>query len=320
MTTLSAANPPDVTAKNYVRAESDLQMRSYIEKLGCFGKFVHLRNAYSVENQVTVRANRDTLYSFGVFDLRAPVTVIMPEPAGRYQSLMAVSQEHSITAYYGPRDVTLTEAEIGTRYVLLIVRTFADPTDAADMAAAHALQDALRVEQAAVGDFDVPDWSQEQVETMRNALMLLASVSTDSAKSFGKKEDLDPVYWLLGAAIGWGGLPAAAATYRSVFPPKNDGRTAYTLTVKDVPVDGFWSITLYDGEGWMPVNEYNAYSYNNVTAQKNADGSVTIHFGGDPDQPNFLPLVPDWNYVVRMYQPRQEILDGTWTFPAPVEA
>ncbi|MEZ4582616.1 MAG: DUF1254 domain-containing protein [Caldilineaceae bacterium] len=57
-------------------------MRSYIEKLGCFGKFVHLRNAYSVENQVTVRANRDTLYSFGVFDLRSPVTVILPEPAG----------------------------------------------------------------------------------------------------------------------------------------------------------------------------------------------------------------------------------------------
>jgi hypothetical protein len=56
---------------------------------------------------------------------------------------------------------------------------------------------------------------------------------------FGKKEELDPVYWMLGAALGWGGLPAEASTYVNVVPEKNDGKTAYTLTVKDVPVDAF---------------------------------------------------------------------------------
>ena len=100
-------------------------------------------------------------------------------------------------------------------------------------------------------------------------------------------------------------------------PEKNDGKTAYTLTVKDVPVDAFWSVTLYDDEGWMPVNEYNAYSFNNVTAKKDKDGSITIHFGGDPKADNFLPIVPGWNYLVRLYQPGQEILNGSWTFPSP---
>ena len=47
-----------------------------------------------------------------------------------------------------------------------------------------------------------------------------------------------------------------------------------------------------DDKGWMPVNKYNAYSFNNVTAKKNEDKSITIHFGGDPKQPNFLPIVP----------------------------
>jgi hypothetical protein len=84
-----------------------------------------------------------------------------------------------------------------------------------------------------------------------------------------------------------------------------------------VPVDAFWSVTLYDDEGYMPVNKYNAYSFNNVTAEKDEDGSITIHFGGDPEQPNFLPIVPGWNYIVRLYRPREEILNGTWVFPNP---
>jgi hypothetical protein len=146
---------------------------------------------------------------------------------------------------------------------------------------------------------------------------VVASTVTDSSKMFGKKEELEPVYWLLGAALGWGGLPADAATYVNVVPEKNDGKVAYTLTVKDVPVDAFWSVTLYDDKGLMPVNEYNAYSFNNVTAKTNNDGSITIHFGGDPKADNFLPIVPGWNYIVRLYRPREEILDGGWTFPNP---
>jgi len=107
----------------------------------------------------------------------------------------------------------------------------------------------------------------------------------------------------------------------NVVPEKNDGKTPYTLTAKDVPVDAFWSVTLYDDEGWMPINKYKAYSFNNVTAMKDKDGSITIHFGGDPKQPNFLPIVPGWNYIVRLYQPRKEILNGSWKFPnaKPVE-
>jgi hypothetical protein len=87
--------------------------------------------------------------------------------------------------------------------------------------------------------------------------------------------------------------------------------------VKDVPVDAFWSVTLYDDTGLMPVNKYNAYSFNNVTAKKSNDGSITIRFGGDPKADNFLPIVPGWNYIARLYRPKKEILDGSWTFPDP---
>jgi hypothetical protein len=230
---------------------------------------------------------------------------------------MIVNQDHSIWSFYGPRTGTLTEEKVGTRYALLALRTFMDPNDEQDMQEAYRLQDAVVVEQADIGKFEVPDWNKEEVEQMRKTINVVAATVTDSSKMFGRKEKMDPVYWLLGAALGWGGLPADAATYVNVVPEKNDGKTPYTLTVTDVPVYGFWSVTLYDDKGWMPVNKYNAYSFNNVTAKKAKDGSVTIHFGGDPNADNFLPIVPGWNYIVRMYQPGPEILDGSWTFPDP---
>jgi len=313
-----AADAPEVTIQNYVRAETDLQMRTYVENMDAFGKFAHVREAYDVTSKDTVRPNRDTIYSWSVFDVTSPLTIGLPDPGDRYQSLMIVSQDHSIWAEYGPKDVLLDEETVGTRYVLLLVRTFLDPNDEEDVKAALALQDAITVKQADKGKFEDPGWNKEEVEAMREKINVVAAALPDSTKSFGRKEELDPIYWLLGAAYGWGGLPAQDSTYTGGVTENNDGKTPYTLTVKDVPVDAFWSVTVYDDKGMFIVNEHDAYSYNSVTAKKNEDGSVTIHFGGDPGQDNFLPIAPGWNYIVRMYQPRKEILEGTWKFPVPV--
>jgi len=105
------------------------------------------------------------------------------------------------------------------------------------------------------------------------------------------------------------------ASLRTVRDALNDGRTPYVLNVRDAPVDGFWSITVYNAKGFMEPNALNAYSVNDVTAQRNPDGSVTVHFGGDPGNVNHLPITEGWNYVVRMCQPRKQVVDGTWRFP-----
>jgi len=81
--------------------------------------------------------------------------------------------------------------------------------------------------------------------------------------------------------------------------------TAYAVPVEDAPVDAFWSVTVYNAEGLIENNDLNAYSYNNVTAKPNDDGSFTIHFGGcDDGRANCPPVTPDWNYAVRLYEPR----------------
>jgi hypothetical protein len=44
---------------------------------------------------------------------------------------------------------------------------------------------------------------------------------------------------------------------------------------------------------------------------------VTVHLGGcDDDRVNCLPIMDGWNYTVRLYRPRAEILDGNWVFPS----
>ena len=133
--------------------------------------------------------------------------------------------------------------------------------------------------------------------------------------AFGSREEVDPVRHLIATAAGWGGLPEREARYIGVEPRLGVGE--YSLRVPgDVPVDGFWSISLYNAEGYFEPNELGAYSVNNITAARDDDDSVTVNFGGcGGGRPNCLPLTEGWNYTVRMYRPRKEILDGTWTFP-----
>ena len=157
--------------------------------------------------------------------------------------------------------------------------------------------------------------SQKQV---RDALLILATTLPDFKKAFGTKDQVDPVRHLLGSAAAWGGNPDADATYLNVTRSKNDGKTVYRLLIGDVPVNGFWSVSVYNAAGYYEKNDAGAYSLNNLTAKKGADGSIVIQFGGcDATVPNCLPIVPGWNYTVRLYRPRAEIVNGAWAFPNP---
>ena len=60
-------------------------------------------------------------------------------------------------------------------------------------------------------------------------------------------------------ASAWGGNPEKDALYLNVVPAHNDGKTVYRLNVKDVPVDGFWSISVYNAKGYFEPNPQNAY-------------------------------------------------------------
>lgn len=313
-----------VTPDNFIRAESNLYMAGQV-KQGALGKFLHTREVAPVEKQDVIRLNRDTIYSSAVFDLDAgPVTITLPDPGKRFMSMLVINEDHFDPAvYYGGGTHTLTREEVGTRYAMVAIRTLADPNDPADMKQAHALQDGITVSQpGGPGAFEIPQWDQVSQKKVREALIALSETLPDLRYAAGPdKASVDPVRRIAASASGWGLNPDKDAIYLNVYPKRNDGTTPHRLDVRDVPVDAFWSVSVYNADGYYQANPLNAYSINSVTAKKSNDGSIRIQFGNcSANTPNCLPIMPGWNYMVRLYRPRNAILSGEWKFPEAVPA
>ena len=309
--------PQPVTVDNFNRAETDTYFARFVRG-GGLGHLLHSRALVDISHQTVVRMNRDTLYSTAVLDLNAgPVTLTLPDPGSRFLSVQLIDEDHySPAALYGPGTHRFTRDQFRTRYIALLVRIFVNPNDPADLDAVHRLQDAIGLAQpGGPGRFESPAWDEASQNRIRNALRQIGT-GIPSTRMFGTRAQVDPVHHLIGTAAGWGGNPVADAKYVNVAPARNDGVTVHRLTVRDVPVGAFWSVTVYNREGFMEPNPQQAWSLNNVTAVRDADGGYTVQFGGCGDGVrNCLPIMPGWNYTVRLYRPQPALLNGRWTFP-----
>jgi len=106
-----------------------------------------------------------------------------------------------------------------------------------------------------------------------------------------------------------------------------NGAKRYVVTfAKDQtpPVNGFWSLTLYNQHHFFAPNEIERYSVGtkNKDLKRDPDGGLTILVQADPpkDRTNWLPAPKgeDFSLYVRAYWPKPAVLDGSWT-PPPVE-
>lgn len=306
-----------VNVDNFVRAETSRMFANQLALSGGVNEWAHGRRPQGASNQTVIRMNRDTLYSSAVVDISEGATLAMPDGGGRYMSVQVINQDHYTNRIFsGPGTFDLSTDVFDTPYVALIGRTFVDPDDDDDITAVHALQDALQVSAASTRPFDHPDYDSESSERTARHLRGLAGGLQDAVTMFGARRDVDPVHHLLGTAMGWGGLPEHEAFYVSDFERR--ATADHTMTLSDIPADAFWSVTVYNRDGFLEANAQRRYSLNSVTAHTATDGSVTVRFSPDVhDDPNWLPITDGWNYTLRLYQPRPIVLDGSWTPPTP---
>jgi hypothetical protein len=168
------------------------------------------------------------------------------------------------------------------------------------------------------------------LKSMQTKLPTLARVvngwqmNTDTMGVYGD-------YYLKRAIIAMAGLGANQAV-DAIYPlslvdadgqPYNGANQYVMHFEKDEipPIAAFWSMTLYDAEGFQVANELNRFAIGDRDAlQFNADGSLDLYFQNanpGPDKvSNWLPTpTGPWNLCLRLYAPRPQALDGTWNPP-----
>jgi hypothetical protein len=305
-----------VNVDNFARAETDRMMAAISARTGGVNVVFHNRDFAPLDQQTVIRENRDTLYTAAVVDISRGATLTLPDPGERYLSAMIINRDHYINqVIHDAGQHPLTTELYDTDYVVVAIRILVDPTNADDLAAVHTLQDQIAVDADAARPFSMPDYDEASFAATRAALLQLSDGLSGFARCFGRRTDVDPVRHLVTTASAWGGLPETEAFYVNVQPGLPVGE--YSITVGEVPVGAFWSVSLYNPAGYFQENERNSHSVNSITATPNADGTTTVNFGGCGDErPNCLPIMDGWNYLVRLYRPRLEVLDGSWTFPS----
>lgn len=306
-----------VNVDNFVRAETASQIGRALKFIGGVNKWFHFKEPVPLDKQNVIRMNLDTLYSSAVVDISEGATVTLPGSGERYMSVMVLNEDHYLNkVFHKGGTYKLTMKEFKTPYVILSARTLANANDPKDIEEANKLQNQMKIEAVSAKPYTHPNFDKKSYDATYKALLELSKGIPDTKHMFGKKEEVTETRHLIGTAFGYGGLPEHEAFYITKGELRKAGDSQ--LTVKDVPVDGFWSISIYNKDGFFEPNKFNSNSINNLTAKPNKDGSITVNFGTNPDgKENFLYVMDGWNYAVRLYLPRKEILNGEWLFPEP---
>ena len=308
-----------VTKENYSEAETQTVFAKYIADVatatctGGLGTILNLQKAADPKDRTVIRINFDTLYSWLILDLTTPAMFTLPQTNGRYQSAMVVNGQGYVYVEKDPGDYTLTEDEVGSRYALVAFRTGVNIQDPEDVAQAQALQAKLSVSQAKTGEYIQPNkWDLEQMMALRAAYNEERNEKgVKSEELFGRKGEVTPEQNNMGVAVGIGGLPKEGAVYLFYTPSSSEPQM---LTLKDVPNgdNAFWSLTVYDKDGF-PVGEN--FNVNSAFAKTNESGDVVLNLGGDSKQDNYLEIYPGWNATFRIYNPKPAYFDGSWVRP-----
>ncbi len=132
------------------------------------------------------------------------------------------------------------------------------------------------------------------------------------------------------AMVGLGALPPGESVYPTA-KVDNDGERLNGLhryklhfaSGQIPPVDAFWSLTMYDEQNFLidnPIQRYSISDHDRL--QFNEDGSLDIYIQqSQPDNvANWLPAPKgDFELTLRLYLPKDEVLDGSWSLPAIVK-
>jgi hypothetical protein len=229
-------------------------------------------------------------------------------------SVMVVQNDHYIDQVFKTPGEHVIKAD--TDFVMVALRTRINMSDPADRDKVRALQEATKISVKATKPHVLPNYDKEQLIALRDKLAAEAAELGSLNNMQGARGTVDDHMHLLGTAAGWGLLPDANARYLSYGQEDGQGCFKATYSVPPFNEGGFFSITMYDADGWMfsdraILNEYNI--------EFNKDGTFDAYFGECGDEAkNNLPIVDGWNFLMRVYEPKLKELDN-YKLPTPAK-
>ncbi|WP_454440605.1 DUF1254 domain-containing protein [Vibrio bathopelagicus] len=313
----------EITYDNYEVMESH-EAISRIANLVGDNSFFHFRAVTPLDNQTVVRMNQDTLYSGFVTDLSKGGEVTIPDLGDRYISVMVVLGDHYINQVFTSAGTHKIDADPEQTHGMIVVRTEVDANNPEDIKDVHRIQDGLIVESNSKTPYIQPQYDHDELLKWRAMFDEVSSRIGSLNDMQGARGEINPLMHRLGTATGWGLLPDASAQY--VGYTHDGGSTECSVATYDIPPfyndetrNGFFSITMYGSEGWM-MNEKAILNKNNI--QFNSDSTFTVHFGdcdGVSGVKNHLPVTEGWNFLVRVYEPKLDLMES-YSLPSAIPA
>jgi len=183
-----------VSADNFVVAETHRMMAGLQRDAGGVNQLCHNGAPAAIDQQTVIRMNRDTLYSFAVVDISTGGHLTVPDAGDRYLSVMIVNEEHYINqVFHDPGGYDLSIEEFDSPYVVVAARILVDSRDPSDLVAVSAGQDQFDLRAASSRPFELPPYETGSLDRVRSALLALAAEQVSFERSFGRREDVDPV-------------------------------------------------------------------------------------------------------------------------------
>lgn len=307
-----------VTPANFIRAETDKMFFGVVSPpADGVNKFFHFRTPTPLDLQRVVRMNRDVLYSSAVVDTDKGAKVIFPKiPDNRYASILIVDNDHYCSkVIYEPGEYDIPN---DTRYMFLAVRIqLFNPKDSAELAKVNKLQNEFKIIANSNEPFPQPQWDTESLDSLHKIYEAEYSMYKQTPPDWmGPKGSVNEQTRHLAAAGGWGLFPNKDAVYINYNGGALPGNACYEATYKVPPVGAFWSITVYGKDGFMKSENC---IINKSNVKYNKDGTFTVHFGSADDCPdkakNRLDITDGWNFLMRCYLPKEEVLSGAYKLP-----
>ncbi len=308
-----------VTVENFVEVEVDARIHAFTQAGGMNGGMVY-DVPTPTDNQAVPRMNRDTLYKGIPVDTSEGYTISIPEHSDdRYVSVYVLDNDHKTLHILKGSGTTHTfDKQEDTRWVVAIPRIQVfDQADKDDVAIAAEILHSVTVTSDSMDEKPLVNWDWQGMMEMRSGYEqeMRDTITQYPSDWQGARGEVDRYEGHnMAVATSWGLFPSSETVYIAQAPDLGTEQ-CFTATY-DVPEHGaFWSMTVYNDEGYM-FSQHN--NINSASMAMNEDGTATIHYGSEEvcgQVANRLDTTEGWNLLMRVYEPGQSVIDGDYKLP-----